>query len=84
MDLSNKQDNFGLRTYPAYYKSKSGNSQSHISVRRTWRKRAADLPVLVDIAGRDGSQVGVGLVLTYGPDIDEVPALKGGLAGPIQ
>jgi hypothetical protein len=38
-----------------------------------------DYSILVDISSRDGSQVGVGLVLTYGPNVYEVPVLKGGL-----
>jgi len=38
INLSNKQADFGLRTYVADYKPKAGNSQSRTCLRHTWRK----------------------------------------------
>ena len=35
--------------------------------------------VLVDVSGGLGSEVGVGLVLTYVPYVDEIPIGEGGL-----
>jgi hypothetical protein len=35
--------------------------------------------IFVDISSRNGSQVGIGLVLSYVPYVDEVPFLEGGL-----
>jgi hypothetical protein len=41
----------------------------------THRSRKLTIPsFFVDISSRDSSQVGAGLVLTYVPSVDEVPA----------